>query len=111
MREVEDYRSGYPQFAALIGSHASFNVYRRFARLRARLLLSKQDKLSMLESKLDDIDAAETRELFLGNQRRDRNQERQDVLEQINFALSDYGDPPLRIPLLQICLSPVRSFH
>ncbi|MDI1492829.1 MAG: hypothetical protein OHK93_004612 [Ramalina farinacea] len=88
--EVEDYPSGYPQYAALIGSHASFNVYRRFLRLRARLLLSKQDKLSMLERELDDIDIAETRELFLGNQRRDRNQKRQDIIERINVALSDY---------------------
>lgn len=62
----------------------------------------------MLERELDDIDIAETRELFLGNQRRDRNQKRQDIIERINVALSDYGEALLRI-LLKLCLSLVRS--
>ena len=53
----------------------------------------------MLESELDTLDAAETRELFLGNQRRDRNQDRQNVLERIDVALLDYGEVPLSIYL------------
>ena len=88
---VEDYRPGYPQFSALVGSHASFHVCRRFLRVRARLLLLKQDELSSLESQLDCIDHDETREIFLGNRRRDTNGERREILEKLDAALTDYG--------------------
>ena len=88
---VEDFRPGYPQFSALIASHPSFHVCRRFLRIRARLLLLKQDELSLLESQLDNIDNEETRELFLGNRRRDANAERIDILEKIKVALASYG--------------------
>ena len=88
---VEDFRPGYPQFSALIASHPSFHVCRRFLRIRARLLLLKQDELSLLESQLDNIDNAETRELFLGNRRRDANTERKDILGKIEVALASYG--------------------
>lgn len=91
MTTVEDYRPGYPQFAALIGSHTSFHVCRRFLRVRARLLLLKQDELSVLESQLDQIDREETRELFLGNRRRDTNPERKEILTKLETALVGYG--------------------
>jgi hypothetical protein len=91
MAIVEDYRSGYPQFSALISSHPSFHIYRRFLRVRVRLLLLKQDELSILESQLDKVDDKETRELFLGNARRDANQERQMILGKLTTALHDYG--------------------
>ena len=88
---VEDFRPGYPQFSALIASHPSFHVCRRFLRIRARQLLLKQDELSLLESQLDHIDHEETRELFLGNRRRDANPERKDILGKIEVALASYG--------------------
>ncbi|KAH8892123.1 hypothetical protein GQ53DRAFT_647011, partial [Thozetella sp. PMI_491] len=87
---VEDFPAGYPRFAALVSSHRSFHVFRRFMRLRARLLLQKQDRLSLLESQLDEIDRNEPRPLFLGNIRRDSNRAREDLLNQINVAISDY---------------------
>lgn len=55
------------------------------------MLLLKQDELSLLESQLDHIDNEETRELFLGNRRRDRNTERKDILGKIGIALASYG--------------------
>lgn len=88
---VEDYRAGYPQFSALVGSHSSFHVYRRFLRTRARLLLLKQDEISLLESQLDRVDHEETRELFLGNARRDINSERIRIIAKLEVALSSYG--------------------
>lgn len=91
MTPVEDYRSGYPQFAALIASHTSFHICRRFLRIRARLLLLKQDELCLLESQLDRIDEMETRELYLGNSRRDGNVERKRILMELEIALSGYG--------------------
>lgn len=92
---VEDFRPGYPRFAALIASHTSFHVCRRFLRIRARLLLLKQDELSLLESQLDRIDHEETRKLFLGNRRRDKNPERKEILMKLEVALASYGEFPL----------------
>lgn len=46
---VEDFREGYPRFTSLISSHDPFFLFRRFGRLRARLLLIKQDKLAVLD--------------------------------------------------------------
>lgn len=89
---VEDLPPGYPRFAALLGCHPSFHVCRRFLGLRARLLLHKQDSLAVLESQLNRIDRDERRLLFLGNLRRDTNDERRNVLRQIDLELADYGN-------------------
>lgn len=89
---VEDFPRGYPQYSALIGSHPSFHVYRRFSSLRARLLLLQQDKLSVLEKKLADVDQAEPRKLFLGSLRADVNQQRSELMREINVALREYGE-------------------
>jgi hypothetical protein len=75
----------------LIASHDSFQVFRRFSVLRARLLLLKQDKLSMLERKLERIDRTEDNLLRLGSNRSDDNVERGVLLSEINDALIDYG--------------------
>ncbi|CAF3590202.1 unnamed protein product [Fusarium graminearum] len=48
-RKIEDFREGYPRFTSLISSHDPFFLFRRFGRLRARLLLIKQDKLAVLD--------------------------------------------------------------
>lgn len=88
---VEDAPSGYPRDAALLSTNSSFYVYRRFLRLRARLLLYKQDSLITLEEELDQIDRNEPKVLFLGNQRRDKNNERKIVMKMIEHGLTDYG--------------------
>ncbi|KAE9363029.1 hypothetical protein N431DRAFT_357402, partial [Stipitochalara longipes BDJ] len=87
---VEDYRPGYPRFAALIGAHTSFHICRRFPNLRARLLLIKQDKLSLLEKQLNRIDNDENAILSLGSIRFDHDVERSIVLSDIDAALADY---------------------
>ncbi|KAF2804949.1 uncharacterized protein BDZ99DRAFT_397158, partial [Mytilinidion resinicola] len=91
-RAVEDYHSGYPRFSALIAAHDSFQICRRFSNLRSRLLLLKQDKLSMLEQRLETIDANEHAPLFLGSSRDDRNAERSSTLLEIDTALADYDN-------------------
>lgn len=88
---VEDYRQGYPRFSALVGSHDSFHVCRRFSAPRARLLLLKQDRLSLLEEQLERVDCEETAPFFLGCARRDTNAERKKVLDDMDTALADYG--------------------
>jgi hypothetical protein len=88
---VEDYPSGYPRLSALIASHDSFHLCRRFSNLRARLLLLKQDRLSLLEKQLQKIDREEISLLSLGSSRRDSNSERNSILTQIDKALAEYG--------------------
>lgn len=51
----------------------------------------KQDKLSLLEQELDQVDKDETRQLFLGSCRRDQNAHRKHVMHELDKALADYG--------------------
>ena len=88
---VDKFRSGYPQFTALLALHPSFQNFRRFSRARLRLILLKQDEIVDLEFSLDRIDAAEQRDLLLGCARKDNNAERRDVLSKMQKSLSDYG--------------------
>ncbi|KAI1504694.1 hypothetical protein F5X99DRAFT_370710 [Biscogniauxia marginata] len=89
-RQIENYPSGYPRFSALVASHDSFHICRRFSILRTRLLLLKQDRLSLLEKRLEKIDREEVAPLCLGSSRRDTNNERSSVLSEIDKALADY---------------------
>ncbi|KAF5021906.1 hypothetical protein F66182_6054 [Fusarium sp. NRRL 66182] len=87
---IEDYNDGYPQFTALIAAHRPWFICRRFDQLRARLLLLKQDKLTMLERQLQEIDKSEDSLLFLGRSRVDGNKTRLSTLSEIEAALEDY---------------------
>ncbi|KAK4457493.1 hypothetical protein QBC42DRAFT_317963, partial [Cladorrhinum samala] len=90
LMQIEDFPAGYPRFSALIASHDSFHLCRRFSNLRARLLLLKQDRLSLLEKRLEKIDREEVELLLLGSSRDDTNIERISVLAEIDEALADY---------------------
>ena len=59
--------------------------------MRARLLLIKQDHLSILEAQLQEVDRQEPRRLFLGNLRRDNNLERKRLMGEFETVLKDYG--------------------
>ena len=58
---------------------------------RARLLLLKQDRVSVLEEKLRYLDQKEQRLLFLGSFRRNGDTERESLLLELDHALADYG--------------------
>ncbi|KAE9378749.1 hypothetical protein N431DRAFT_363410 [Stipitochalara longipes BDJ] len=90
-KQIEDYRPGYPQFSSLISAHNPYHLCRRFTRIRARLLLLKQDRLSILEEQLDEVDQSETLPIFLGNARRDANQTRKQILAEMETELKEYG--------------------
>jgi hypothetical protein len=64
------------------------------------MLLSKQDRLSYLESQLQKIDRQETEPLRLGSCRADDCSERSSVLLKIDQALVDYGG----CKLIFVCL-------
>lgn len=88
---VEEYKSGYPRFVALLATHEKFLLCRRFDRLRNRVLLSKQDRLSVLEMELDLLDETEASRGFLASIRHDHNKKRLQVMAQIEACLTDYG--------------------
>lgn len=88
---VEGYANGYPRFSALMAAHDGFLIFRRFSNLYTRLLLHAQDKVVQLEARLDRIDTDEQHPLFLASTRRDRNTERQAIMEEIHEALITYG--------------------
>ena len=56
------------------------------------MLLLKQDRLSLLEHKLDKLDQEESRDLYLGRSRNDKNLERVTTLAEIDSCLMDYGN-------------------
>ncbi|KAI9684131.1 MAG: hypothetical protein M1829_003401 [Trizodia sp. TS-e1964] len=87
---VEDYRPGYPRFTALLSAYDPYFICRRFSKLRARLLLLKQDQISVHEQRLEQLDREEASPLFLGKSRCDGNRERISLLSDIESCLSDY---------------------
>jgi hypothetical protein len=109
---VEDFRQGYPRFCALIDSHPAWNVFRRFSKLRARIILRKQDSLSALEQQLEALDQQESTPLFLASNRLDGNTKRQDVLNNIENGLRDYGlSSPARLSISDIVLDDLIEAH
>ena len=54
---VDDHPKGYPQLSAFINSDENFLIARKYGYLRSRLLLYRQDELSVLEKKLIALDA------------------------------------------------------
>jgi hypothetical protein len=91
IRLVEDYRPGYPRYTTLLAAYDPYFICRRFSKLRARMLLLKQDQLSMLEEKLEELDREERCALFLGKSRCDGNQKRISLLSEIDSRMLDYG--------------------
>jgi hypothetical protein len=63
-----------------MAAHDSFNIFRRFSVLRTRLLLLAQDKITVLEDRLNKIDQEESSPLFLACSRKDRNADRKAVI-------------------------------
>lgn len=93
MLHVEDrYRPGYPLFSSFLGQYPEMQSFRRFGTVRMRLVLAQQDKITLLEQELSEIDKSEDRELWLGSMRRDKNGRRTDVLGQMNQELKLYGE-------------------
>ena len=88
---VEDLPTGYPRFAGVVGSHGSFQLFRRYTALRCRLLLRKQARLSLLEKDLKEIDQKEKSPLFLSSLKWDGNSDRHRVLDDIEEGLHEYG--------------------
>ena len=74
-----------------MGAHPAFSVSRRFSVVRARLLLLKQQRVTVLEKQLEELDLQESRPLYLGSYQADANASRLQVLKDLDAALADYG--------------------
>lgn len=90
--EIQLFRDGYPQYSYVVGESPELQNFRRFRTVRMRLAHLKQDKICQLEEELKQIDESEKSQLFLGNCRRDKNQLRKAVLENLDTALRDYDE-------------------
>ncbi|TVY21099.1 hypothetical protein LARI1_G001968 [Lachnellula arida] len=88
--KLENFKQGYPRLAAFQNLDKNFSFLKRFDNLHMRVLLEKQDHLVELENKLHQCDDAETVRLNLASRRQDSNQERRQILQQIETALGSY---------------------
>ena len=82
-------------------SDKKFILFRRFGNIHVRLLLHKQDDISMLEKKLDELDNNDTNAFFLNSRRADQNAERHAVLTELESKIKEYGKS--RRPCLLLC--------
>ena len=108
---VEDHPEGYPQLTAFINSDDNFLIGRKYGYLRSRLLLYRQDELSVLEKGLLalDKDDQEHRKLALQSRQHDEETDddpetgRKTLMKKIDDKLKEYGKAPTKpfFPALQ----------
>lgn len=61
------------------------------AQALARLLLLKQERVAVLERRLEELDRQEQPRLHLGSFQADTNTARSQVLKELDESLADYG--------------------
>jgi hypothetical protein len=85
---------GYKGYSDFIASENDFYILRRFASLNARVALTLQDQISVLEEQLDDLDQhcsrRDVEDLHNGSFRDDR-EERAALVEMIYEKLTKYS--------------------
>ena len=95
---VDDHPKGYPQLAAFLNSDENFLIARKYGYLRSRVLLYRQDELSVLERDLIALDADdyENRPLALESRKHDEQTDktvysRKVLIQKIDDKLKEYG--------------------
>lgn len=103
---VDDHPAGYPQLAAFVNSDDNFLIARKYGFLRSRVLLYRQDELSVLEKELialDDDDRV-NRALALQSRKHDEETDKDPVysrkvlMKKIDDKLKEYGKHPKSFP-------------
>ena len=102
---VDDHPKGYPQLAAFVNSDENFLIARKYGFLRSRVLLYRQDELSVLERDLIKLDAddEEKREFALHSRKRDEETDKDPVysrkvlMQKIDDKLKEYGQHHLPV--------------
>ena len=109
---------GYPQLSSYIATDIDGRLYRRYAYLRNRLLLHKQDQLAELEEQLDKLDAthaADDEDFYRLCSRRfddeDKESKRRKLIKQIDDVLKEYDDLLLREHHILSIHTPSRKAH
>ena len=101
---VDDHPEGYPQVAAFVNSDDNFLIARKYGFLRSRLLLYRQDELSVLEKALVALDDEDKKkdELKLRSRKHDEVIDkdplysRKVLMGKIDDKLKKYGKPLAR---------------
>lgn len=89
--------SGYPSYCSYLSRNPELQCFRRFSEVRMRILLFKQDAVTQLEQELWKVDREEEDStLWLDTNRRDKNEVRKTVLQDLEVALKDYGKRRVR---------------
>jgi hypothetical protein len=87
---------GYRIFSRWASSEKAFLIVRQFSTLNARIILSLQDDISLLEEQLDVIERSLSRysneDHHNGSFRRDIHVDRKIILEKIYIALKKYSE-------------------
>ena len=100
---VDDHPEGYPQLAAFVTADDNFLIARKYGFLRNRVLLYRQDELSVLERDLIDLDADDenNRAIALRSRKRDEETDtdplysRKVLTQKIDDKPKEYGQHPL----------------
>ncbi|KAL6719062.1 hypothetical protein ACLMJK_003297 [Lecanora helva] len=104
--QVHDHPRGYPQLSAFVNSDENFLIARKYGFLRTRVLLYRQDELSVLERDLIALDAddvAQERDLALQSRKHDETTDKDPVysrkvlIQRIDDKLKEYDDLVKRI--------------
>lgn len=96
---VDDHPRGYPQLSAFVNSDENFLIARKYGFLRSRVLLYRQDELSVLEKDLIalDDDDDEKRPIALQSRKFDEQTDKDPVysrkvlIKKIDDKLKEYG--------------------
>jgi len=109
-RVLEECPNGYPRAAAFLSSEVNFTAFRGFKYLHVRLLLEKQQDITLLERELDDLDKTDYQDEEGANpkgKRRLRNRSfdkrtprhdndearsRQEILDDLHIKLLEYDE-------------------
>lgn len=84
-----------------MNSDRNFAEFRSFGELQTRLLLHGRDALTILESRLHDLDQVESTAYFLCCREADQNTERSNLMDQVQAKLKEYGGISTRIAKAQ----------
>lgn len=93
--KIDDFPRGYPSLSAFLSGDKEFTMFRSFSRLHARLLLHKQDELTELEQRLDQLDHADSKVdsyRLLTNRHISGDTERRALLREIEIKLNEYNN-------------------
>lgn len=85
---------GYPGYCSFIASENDFFMLRRFASVSARIALSLQDQVVVLEERLNELDwnySRKEEEDVNNGSFRDDDEERGEVLEELRVAILKYS--------------------